>query len=1060
MPAGRLPSGVSRRGLLGAAALGGVGSVFVPVSASSAAAASSAPSTDRSDARGPHARTLTFTTGTNASAAVSPDGDRLVIEVQGMLWALPRSGGAATALTAPDLEPTRPVWSPDGSAIAFCSYRGGGFHVWTMAPDGSNPRRLTSGPWDDRGVSWSPDGTRIAFASERGGDPVRGSSYDIWSVDVAAGELTRLTSRPDVEDFDPAWHPDGDRILFVRADAAGARTIASVPAAGGEVTTVRTVDSGSLMCPAVSKDGRVAFVWTAGGTQFAAAASALVVDGRTVSGTEDVSPLPPSWTPDGGLLYFADGRLKALSPSLEPAADIPFTASLDVPRPVYRRKERDFDSTGPRPVRGIHLPALSPDGGSVVFAALNSLWLMPIGARPRKLFEAAPSRYVQMPSWARDGKSIVYVYDGDAGGDGLAAVHRLSPDTGVDTVLATGGRINPALSPDGARLACHDTTGNLLLVDVASGTETRLAAPLGGNGLPGRPSWSPDGRYIAFCDRNRLNQRFREGYNVIRVIDTRDGSSRTFLPLPHTSVSDRCDSGPVWSPDGTWLALVVESALWVLPVGPDGTPAGRPQRITDEPADHPSWSGDSRRLLYLSGGRLRLIHRNGTGRRTLPVPLTAARRLPPRTDVTRVHAGRFWDGTGETVREDVDIVITGNRITAVEPHRSGAGRAGEQRIDASHSTVIPGLWDSHTHPYQNIYGGRQTSLMLAYGITTNVSLGGFAYEQVRLREATDSGALAGPRLLTTGELIDGSRVAYSMGRAHTTSDGLRRTLERAVALDYDFVKTYVRAPAQVMAEAARTAHERLGVPAGSHLLTPGIQVGQDLTTHLTATQRQEYGRSASATGHTYEDVYEIYRGGRFEIIITPFNALYLLGDEPALADDPRVTSLMPPWDTVAVKALAKARPTEEQLRQLRLEMAIYRRIVADGGTLAMGTDSPLAPIGLQVHLGLRALHQYAGLSAAQALRTATVVPARMFGVDDDLGTAEPGKLADLTVIDGNPFQDFTDLTRVAWVMRDGIGHRQQDLVGPHHLTAAPADGDSEHWHAVGQIIRREGCCAT
>ncbi|MFE9444409.1 amidohydrolase family protein [Streptomyces sp. NPDC006602] len=1055
----RLPAGVTRRGLLGAAALGGVGTALVPFSASPAAAASpSTPAPDASAAGGPDTRTLTFTTGTNASVTVSPDGDRLVIEVQGVLWALPRSGGTATALTDPGMEPTRPAWSPDGSAVAFCSYKGGGFHLWTMAPDGSNLRRLTSGPWDDRGVSWSPDGTRIAFASERGGDAVRGSSYDIWTLGVATGELTRLTSQPDFEDYDPAWHPDGDRILFVRASASG-RTIVSVPAAGGEVTTVRAVDTGAPLCPAVSKDGRVAHVWTYGGSGFFAGTSALVVDGRTVSGTEDVSPLPPCWTPDGGLLYFADGRIKALSPSLEPTGEIPFTASLDVTPPEYRRKVRDFDSTAPVPARGIHLPALSPDGGSVVFAALNALWLMPVGARPRKLFQADPSRYVQMPSWARDGRSVVYSYDGDAGGDGLAAVHRLSPDTGEVTVLATGGRLNPALSPDGARLACHDVTGNLLVVDVASGGETKLAAPLVGDGLPGRPSWSPDGRYIAMCDRNQLNQRYQNGYNVIRVIDTRDGGSKAFLPLPHTSVSDRCDSGPVWSPDGAWLALVMESALWVLPVGPDGTPTGRPQQITDEPADHPSWSGDSHHLLYLSGGRLRLINRDGTGRRTLPNTLTAARRLPPRTDVVRVHAGRLWDGTGEAVREDVDIVITGNRITAVEAHRSGAGRAGERRIDASGSTVLPGLWDSHTHPFPNIYGGRQTSLMLAYGVTTNVSLGGFAYEGARLREATDAGALTGPRLLTTGELIDGSRVGFNIGRAHSTSDGLRRTLERAVALDYDFVKTYVRAPASMMKEATRTAHE-LGVPVGGHLLTPGIQVGQDLTTHLTATERQEYGRSASPTMHTYGDVHEIYRDGSFGLIITPFNALFLLGADPALADDPRVTTLMPPWDTATVNALSKAPPTEEVLRQLRLEMATYRRIIAEGGTLVTGTDSPNTPVGLQLHLGLRALHQYGGLSPAQALRTVTVTPARMFGAEDDLGTAEPGKLADLTVIDGNPFQDFTDLTRVSWVMRDGIIHRQENVVGPHRLTADRADSDSEHWHAVGSILRRGSCCAT
>ncbi|MET7737658.1 amidohydrolase family protein [Streptomyces sp. NPDC005402] len=117
------------------------------------------------------------------------------------------------------------------------------------------------------------------------------------------------------------------------------------------------------------------------------------------------------------------------------------------------------------------------------------------------------------------------------------------------------------------------------------------------------------------------------------------------------------------------------------------------------------------------------------------------------------------------------------------------------------------------------------------------------------------------------------------------------------------------------------------------------------------------------------------------------------------------------------------------------------------------------PTGLQVHLGLRALHQVAGRSPAQALRTATVMPAQMFGVEDDLGTAEPGKLADLTVIDGDPFRDFNDLTRVSWVMRDGITHRQESVVGSHRLAVDRADGDSEDWHAVGQIIRRDSCCA-
>ncbi|MFD8087666.1 amidohydrolase family protein [Kitasatospora sp. NPDC059722] len=1056
-------SNVSRRGFIGAAALAGAGAALGPLAPPAVAAG------DAEEGR--RSRTLAFTAGTNACAALSPDGQRLVIEVQGVLWALARGGGEASALTAPGLEPTRPAWSPDGSALAFCAYQGGGFHLWTMAPDGSDLRQLTSGPWDDRGVSWSPDGRFLAFSSERGGDAVAGSSYDIWTVEVATGRLARLTDRADAEDYDPAWHPDGDRILFVRADAAGARTIAAVPAAGGPVSVQRTVDSGTVACPAVARDGRVAYVWFGEvSAPYQVASSSLAVDGTVVSGTEDVAPLPPSWTPEGGLVHFSDGRLTERSPALDGAKEIPFTARLEVPRPRYRRKARDFASTDERDVRGVHLPALSPDGRSVVFCALNALWLAPIGGRPRKLFQASPAHYVQMPSWSRDGRSVVYVYDGPeegpanggAGGDGLGAVHRLVLDGGADTVVARGGRFNPALSPDGTRLACQDVTGTLLLVDLATGAETRPAAPLGGNGLPGRPSWSPDGRYVALCDRNRLNHRFREGYNVVRVIDTRDGSARAYLPLPDTSVADRCDSGPVWSPDGGHLALVVDSALWVLPVGADGTPAGEARRLTDEAADHPSWSGDSQRLLYLSGRRLRLIGRDGGGASTVALTLRTARSLPARSDVTRIHAGRLWDGTGEEVREDVDIVVTGNRVTSVEPHRQGARRAGERLVDATGCTVLPGLWDSHTHPYQNTYGGRQLRLNLAYGVTGTASLGGFAYEQARLRESVDAGEMAGPRFLSTGELHDGTRVAYSMGRAHRTAEGVRRSMERAAALEYDFVKTYVRAPASTMAEAARAAHE-LGVPSGSHLLTPGVQVGQDLTTHLQATQRQEYGRVSSPTGRSYQDVHEIYRGGDFAIIITPFSAFCLVGADPSLAEDPRVTALMPPWDAAVVRQQAKSAPTPDQLHALQREMAVYRRILDDGGALALGTDAPLTPVGLQVHLGLRALHRYAGLSPAQALRTATAAPARLWGVAEDLGTVEEGKLADLLVVDGDPLHDFADLVRTAWVMRDGVVYRPSELVdggggqgARRPAVAAPGGVD---WLAVGEALRREGCCA-
>ncbi|MCI3275146.1 amidohydrolase family protein [Streptomyces cylindrosporus] len=1016
------------------------------------------------------AGTLTFTRATNGSATLAPTGDRLIAEVQGTLWSLPRTGGTARPLTPPDLEPGRPTHSPDGELIAFCAYRDGGFHLWTVRPDGSDLRRRTDGPWDDRGPAWSPDGQRLAFASERAGDPVTGSPYRIHVIDLGSGRITRVTGLTGQdgplqdtpwEDFDPTWSPDSTRILFVRAKTVTtslgvtveARTIAAVAADGTGPVTVRhtEAEAAQVMTPAVSADDRLAHLRT---TAAPNASSTLVVDGTAVPLTGDIAPVPPRWTPQGELLLTLDGAFTLVRPDDPKHPEtIPFEGALPVRRPRYRTKEYDLGDARTRPVRGIHLPALSPDGRQIAFAALNSLWLAASsgGRAPRRVRKSAATRYLLGPSWAPDGRSLVYADDRD----GLLGVYRHDLATGEETALATGGRVHPALSPDGQRLACIDMTGRLLVRDLASGEERVVAAPLGAGGLPGRPSWSPDGRYLVLCDRNRLNSRFREGYNLVRVVDTATGTARLHAVAPHTSIADRYDSGPVWSPDGRWMAVIVESALCLLPVDPDGTPRGELRTLTTEPADHPSWSADSRTLLYLSGTRLRLIGVDGGPARTVRVPLDAPRPTP--ADVV-VHAGRLWDGIGETTRDDVDIVVSGGRITAVEPHRAG-GRAAVRRVDASERTVVPGLCDTHTHPWQSTYGGRQTVGQLTYGITTAVSLGGFAYEQARIREAVATGQLAGPRLLTTGELLDGARVAYSMGRAHRTREGLRRSLERGAALDWDFVKTYVRAPGWVMEEAARFAHHRLGVRTGGHLLSPGIQLGQDLTTHLQATQRAEFGHAITATGRAYQDVVEIYtaRGVRFSMIATPFTSAPLLGADPALADDPRVTVVMPPWDTAAVRQSAGVPPTAAQLATLRTETDIYRRILAAGGLVALGTDQPLVPVGLSLHLGLRALHR-GGLSPAQALRTATVLPARLFGVDRDLGTVEGGRLADLTIVDGDPFTDFATLIRTEAVLRGGVPYTTEELVASFEPAARRTTAAHDDWLEVGRLMRREGCC--
>ncbi|WP_434594799.1 amidohydrolase family protein [Streptomyces sp. A5-4] len=1058
------------RNAAGTALVAGSAAVHIP--GGPAAAAEPAAATAR----------LRFTAATNGAATPAGAGGRVIAEVQNILWSLPGDGGPATALTEPDLEPGRPVCSPDGRHVAMSCYRGGQFHIWAMAVDGSGLRRLTEGPWDDRAPAWSPDGARIVFSSERGGDPVQGSPYRIWTVGVRDGALRQLTGLPGqqgpgqdapYEDFDPAFSADGARVVFVRAGLEGAtlaaRTLAttSATATGAPVTVEHAeTEPGNLQTPAFSPAGRPAWL-RAVPTGIGSANVVLVVDGEPVALDGSLAAVPPRWLDDERLLLTVDGQFRAVRPHRERTGQlVPFHATLPVERPRYRVKSYDFEPRGSRPVRGIQQPALSPDGRSIAFVALNTLWITPTsgGAKPRKVVRSAPTTYLQGPSWTPDGHGLLYVDDRD----GLNAVRRHDLRTGEDTLLAPGGRVHGALSPDGARLACLDMAGGLVVRDLAAGTERRLASPLGGGGLPGPPSWSPDGRFLAYCDRNRLNLRFREGYNLIRVVDATSGAAKLHALAPHASLADRYASGPVWSPDGRWMACVSESALWLLPVRPDGTPDGAPRLLGDEAADHPSWAADSRTLLYLSNARLRLLRTAGDGSgqdggeqppRTVRVRLDHRRPTPVDTVV---HAGRLWDGTGGagdgSLREDVDILISDGRITAIEPHRTGRRTA--RTVDASQRTVLPGLWDTHTHPWQYTYGARQTALELAYGVTTTVSLAGFSYEQARLREDIVAGRLNGPRLLTTGELLDGSRVAYSMGRAHRTPEGLRRSLARGAALDWDFVKTYVRAPVTAMAEAARFGHQRLGVRSGSHLCAQGIQSGEDLTTHLAATERTESSHSVTAGGLSHQDVVETYARGAFSLLATPFAAFALLAEHPDLVDDPRVTAMMPPWDVLAVRAQAAKPPTDAERLRLRSELDTCRTVIARGGLLGLGTDTPLTPVGLQLHLMLRAMVAH-GFSPAEALRTVTVLPARIFGAAKDLGTVERGRIADLTIVDGDPFTDFDDLARVERVLVGGRMHERARLEAPYRENTArgyDAGAAGQDWQGALDQLRGEGHC--
>ena len=121
------------------------------------------------------------------------------------------------------------------------------------------------------------------------------------------------------------------------------------------------------------------------------------------------------------------------------------------------------------------------------------------------------------------------------------------------------------------------------------------------------------------------------------------------------------------------MAFVAESVLWVRQVDAHGIPSGPAKRITHEATDAPTWSGDSKHLLYLSNGKLRLIGLDGGQPETIALDLET-NPDQPRASVF-IHAGRFWDGRGAAVRSNVDILVTSNRVRTVAPHSEAAQRA-------------------------------------------------------------------------------------------------------------------------------------------------------------------------------------------------------------------------------------------------------------------------------------------------------------------------------------------------------------------------------------------------
>lgn len=375
------------------------------------------------------------------------------------------------------------------------------------------------------------------------------------------------------------------------------------------------------------------------------------------------------------------------------------------------------------------------------------------------------------------------------------------------------------------------------------------------------------------------------------------------------------------------------------------------------------------------------------------------------------------DGTGGDAVPNAVVVVSDGRITAAGARDKVTIPPTARRVDVSGRTIIPGLWDMHTHLMQMEWG----PVYLAAGVTTARDMGNVNDFILPFRATVDSGTALGPRMLLAGLVDGGGPNAFGAENATTPEEG-RAVVRKFKALGFEQVKLYSLLTPAVVRAIADEAH-RLGMTVTGHVPTAltvsaAIDAGMDHIAHLPIRGEPGSDSLTRLIGHLRE------RGTVVDPTASWGELLQHSTSEPVANFQPGIAKLPPVLaQRIAAMGLATVDSATAHTRLART-LAIIGALHGAGVPVVAGTDEGVP--GYSVYREIE-LYVAAGFTPMEALRAATAVSAKAMGIADRVGTLEAGKLADLVVLDANPLERIGNVRRVAMVMKGGTLWRSADV---------------------------------